>query len=109
MRIFFFIASVLAAVSAQAADCPWDLSFVSSSVKPLPAEKFRDINRTMTVQSIVKQLGPAARDVGSGVHVLQWDVTDGRTFLVSTASACGKPMNSGFYQASHNNSLKPTP
>ncbi len=50
----------------------------------------------MSVMEIVKRIGPAMRDVGSGLHVLQWDVTDGRTFFVSAPSFCGKPVGMGF-------------
>ena len=109
MRIAFLIATLLSLSIPQAFVCPWDPSFVSSSAKPLPPAKFRAINRTMSVPDIIEQLGPAARDVGSGLYVLQWDVADGRTFFVSTSSACDKPANMGFNQAGANNSFKPNP
>jgi len=45
---------------------------------------------------IIGKLGPAARDIGSGLYVLQWDVTDGRVFSVSTAGE--KTFGAGFSQ-----------
>jgi hypothetical protein len=75
----------------------------------LPPAAFKKISSAMPVAEIIRRLGPAARDVGSGLYVLQWDVTDGRTFLVSTGSACGKPVNTGFRRACPNNSFKPKP
>jgi hypothetical protein len=53
----------------------------------------------MTVREILQRLGPAARDVGSGLHVLEWDVTDGRKFRISTPGACDKPLHAGFGDA----------
>ncbi len=55
------------------------------------------------------KLGPAARDAGSGVYLLQWDVADGRTFFVSTGSACGKPNSAGFRRAVPKNAHKRAP
>ena len=52
------------------------------------------------------KLGPAARDVGSGLYVLEWDVTDGRVFSVSAAS-CGKPYNVGFRERAANKPAQP--
>jgi len=40
---------------------------------------------------ILKRLGPAAREIGSGLIILQWDVSDGRVFAVSTGDLCAKP------------------
>jgi hypothetical protein len=109
MRTLALIVIFLASGNARAADCPWDSTFVSSAAKPQQPHHFRGVSRAMSVQSIIRQLGPAARDAGSGVHVLQWDVTDGRIFFVSSASACGKPLNTGFHRAGPNNSFKPKP
>ncbi len=93
--------------TAAAAACPLDTSYVSSSAKPLPPAAFKGITKAMSVPEIIRRLGPAARDVGSGVYVLQWDVTDGRAFLVSTADACGTPFNVGFHRAGNSDKRKP--
>lgn len=85
-----------AAASASASACSWDGSLVSASTTPLPAERFRGIDTSMTTRAIVERLGPAARDVGSGLHVLEWDIANGGGFLVSTTDACGYPVATGF-------------
>ena len=95
MRIFPLIAVLIAGIG-QAAACPGSSSFISPSATPLPPDKFRGISKTMSVQSIIDQLDPAAQDVGSGLYVLVWEVTDGRIFFVSTSNLCGKPFNTGF-------------
>jgi len=95
MPIFLLIAVLMFGIG-QAAACSLDLPLVSPSAKPLPPDKFRGINKDMPVQSIIDQLGPAARDVGSGVFLFEWDVTDGRVFFVSTSGACDKPFSTGF-------------
>lgn len=109
MRIILLIAILLCAGAARATECAWDPTFVSAAAKPLPPSRFRGIDRSLPVATIIERLGPAARDVGSGLYVLQWHVTDGRTFSVSTASACGKPVDAGFHPARPDPSSKPKP
>jgi hypothetical protein len=96
MRLALLIALLVGTATTQASECAWDAAFVSAAAKPLPAARFVGIGRSTPMSSIVKQLGPAARDVGSGLYVLQWDVSDGRTFTASTANACSKPVSIGF-------------
>jgi len=96
MRITCFLVILLAHGTSAAAACPWEPSFVSASAKPLPPAAFNGVSAEMPVAQIIRRLGPAARDAGSGLHVLEWDVTDGRSFRVSAASACGKPLAAGF-------------
>jgi hypothetical protein len=98
-RLFAAI-SLAAACAAHASTppppCPWNERFVSAKVKPLPASAFAGIDRSLTIAQIVAKLGPAKRDVGSGLYVLQWPVADGRWFSVSVADACSKPAAAGF-------------
>lgn len=96
---------VLGALQAQA--CPWNAAFVSAEAKAKAPEAFDGIDREMTVPAIMARLGPAARDIGSGLHVLAWDVEDGRTFLVSTPDGCGKPVNAGFRPRAADSSPEP--
>ncbi len=77
--------------------CEWKAEYISATTTPKDAKLFEKINRSMTLKKIMQKLGPAARDVGSGLHVLEWNVTDGRVFHVSVASACDKPMALGFH------------
>lgn len=81
-------------VGGHAAACD-PSRLVSSSSRPLPPEAFSGVTQAMLVETILEKLGPAARDVGSGLYVLEWDVTDGRVFRVSTSS-CGKPYKVGY-------------
>jgi hypothetical protein len=76
--------------------CVWDPGFVSADAKPQPASAFKGIDRSLTIRQILDRLGPAKREVGSGLYVLQWPVSDGRVFSVSVADACSKPMAAGF-------------
>lgn len=82
--------------SAEPSTCGSHFEFVSPTAHARPARSFSGISASMSVMEIVKRIGPAMRDVGSGLHVLQWDVTDGRTFFVSAPSFCGKPVGMGF-------------
>lgn len=83
---------------ASATACAWDTAFVSASTKPLAPERFHGIDKTMTTRAIVERLGPAGRDIGSGLHVLEWDVADGRRFLVSTAGSCELPVAADLFE-----------
>ena len=73
-----------------------DAMLVDPRAEPLDPARFVGIDRRLDTRAIVERLGPAARDVGSGLHVLEWDVRDGRRFLVSTAGACATPVATGF-------------
>ncbi len=81
------------------APCLWDMRLVSASATPQPASAFKGVDRQMPIAQIVAKLGPAQRDVGSGLHVLQWPVADGRWFSVSVPDACSAPMAAGFMRA----------
>ncbi len=76
--------------------CEWKAEYISATATPKDAKLFEKINRSMSLKKIIQKLGPAARDVGSGLHVLEWNVSDGRVFHVSVASACDKPIALGF-------------
>ena len=98
MSLILFTTTFLIAGAVQAAtDCDVDLSSaVSPAAKPLPPERFSGITTDWTTAAIIKQLGPASRDAGSGLYVLQWDAMDGRVFSVSTSGLCAKPFFAGF-------------
>ncbi len=53
-------------------------------IDPLPTNE--------SIGSLVRRIGPAAREVGSGVYVVEWDMRDGRVFRVSASTLCGKPL-----------------
>jgi hypothetical protein len=103
LRLIVVIALIFSATAAGAAskDCTTKMQnyalWVSAQTKPLPASAFKGINRRWSVERIIKHLGPAARDIGSGLHIFEWDISDGRVFSVSTGALCGKPMKIGYY------------
>jgi hypothetical protein len=58
---------------------------IDPDAKPLAPEKFDGISaKTMSLGDILSRLGPARRDIGSGLHLLEWRCTDGRSFIVGT-------------------------
>jgi len=102
IRIILFVVAVLTAGAAHAdKDCAaGNLPAVSPTAKALLPAQFAGITSDMPTVAILKRLGPAARDIGSGLFVLEWDVTDGRTFVISTAGTCEeKPFSVGFRHA----------
>jgi hypothetical protein len=74
--------------------------WVNPSSSPLPASQFAGLSTSFTLGEVIARLGPAQADIGSGVYVLQWRVTDGRLFRVSTAKlqAQERPLFVGFSQ-----------
>jgi hypothetical protein len=105
MRIAVVSLFLIGGAHASACDAS---KFVSSTAQALPPSAFSSISQFMLVEAILQKLGPAARDVGSGLHVLEWDVTDGRAFRVSASSSCGKPYSVGFGARTPNNPFQPT-
>lgn len=105
-RVRIVLVLLFLAIGGQALACDPN-TFVSSSAKPLPPEAFRGITHFMLVEAILEKLGPAARDIGSGLHVLEWDLTDGRVFRMSASPSCGKPYRVGFSEKPPNKPLQP--
>jgi hypothetical protein len=95
-----FLSAILASVPAWAdipCKAPRDLPHVlSTQVRVLAPEQFSKITKKMTVYEILRRLGPAARDIGSGVYILEWDSTDGRVFSLSAISLCDRPLGMKF-------------
>jgi hypothetical protein len=75
--------------------CDWPVFPVAASSKPISEEAVIRIQQTATAREIVVRLGPAARDSGSGLFVLEWDMDDGGVYVVSTKSPCAIPMAIG--------------
>jgi hypothetical protein len=101
LRIISLIFAIILIMPKTLEACPVHAdftaaSFTSASAEPKAAKLFQSVNRTMPIQMIIEKLGPAARDVGSGLYVLEWDVIDGRVFRVSVAGPSDKPMAIGF-------------
>ena len=98
IRLILSVAAFLTAGAVHATDCALEPSaVVSPTAQALPPGRFIGITPDMSISTLLKRLGPAARDIGSGVYVLEWDVTDGRVFIVSTANLCRGPISIGFH------------
>jgi hypothetical protein len=100
MRSVAITLGILATLTAHAAnDCVrptrWE-DVVSSTSAPLEPKRFSDISSQLETAEIMKRLGPAAREIGSGLFILQWDVSDGRIFSVTTGDICEKPHQVSF-------------
>jgi hypothetical protein len=59
--------------------------WINPRVSPLPASAFTGVSTSLSLGEVIARLGPAQSDVGSGVYVLEWPVSDGRMFYISTA------------------------
>jgi hypothetical protein len=96
MRIAGLIAVLVFGVFASPAHgqsaCPWNPSIVSAGAKPVPMSAIARLAPNLSLKEIAAAIGPAARDVGMGVYVLQWDVSNGQIFSVSATTACSAPL-----------------
>jgi hypothetical protein len=82
---------------------------VSDAALPVSPETIQALRPDMTLGQVIERLGPASRDIGSGLHILEWRVTDGRSYRVSGASLCERPMQATFvHDAPTNKSLELT-
>jgi hypothetical protein len=52
----------------------------------------------MTMWEIIELLGPAQRELGSGLMIFGWESTDGRLFLIGGSSLCERPLYARFDQ-----------
>jgi hypothetical protein len=86
------IASVL--LAAQARDsCDWRFEYVSEATsRSVDAKVAEALENDLSIAEIVRVIGPAKRDRGSGLHVLEWELSDGRRLWVSAADACSRPV-----------------
>jgi hypothetical protein len=93
-------AFLLSSAAVANEDCSWPAAAVSATAGFLAPEVALEVSTKLTTRQILERLGPAARDVGSGLHVLEWDLTDGRILHVSTQGACSRPMATGLRKRS---------
>jgi hypothetical protein len=96
LRAILVIALLCQPPAAVAAGCDWPATFVSADAAALSPALFKFVEPSMPMASMVDVLGPAARESGSGLYILEWDVEDGRVILVSATSACSKPVTLGY-------------
>lgn len=91
-------AFLFASTGCAAEDCVAPKSLIAFTTRQLSPEVFLKVSANMKTSDIFAILGPAARDVGSGLYVFEWDANDGRVFSVSTQDICAKPMSLGFHE-----------
>jgi len=87
----------LSAVASTAAfaSCTWEARYVSAIAKPQAPHVISSIPKDATIRVLVDRLGPAIRDVGSGMFVLEWELQDGRIFSASARDACAPVLAMG--------------
>jgi hypothetical protein len=75
------------------------MQWVNPRAPALAPASFQSVSTSLTMGEVIRLLGPAQADVGSGVFVLRWQVTDGRFFLVRTGALEPgvHPMSVGFF------------
>lgn len=54
------------------------------------SSRFDRVNDKMSLHALITELGPASRDVGSGLHILIWEARDGATLRASAPGFCGR-------------------
>jgi hypothetical protein len=102
VRPLLAFAFVLATACAEAAAQPcagYDHSKVfAPDRKALAPATFSAVRLDMTMLEIIELLGPAQRELGSGLMIFGWESTDGRLFLVGGSSMCERPIYARFEQ-----------
>jgi hypothetical protein len=96
IAIFILLACAISATAAESCEAGKHGPLVSSHSPPLAPVAFEAIRENMSMWEIVVLLGPAARDIGSGLTVLEWNSTDGRVFRVGGTSLCRVPLYARF-------------
>ena len=85
---FALAMSILAAPAEH--DCRERLTPTARA--PIPAQALRGLGRETALCVVLGRLGAPARDIGSGLHLLQWDVDDGRVLTLSTDGDPAQPL-----------------
>ena len=85
-------------MSAPAPGAPSSIRWFNPLAASLPASAFEGVAPSLTLGEVLARLGPGQTDIGSGLHVLCWPVSDGRSFYVSTPElrASVHPVSLGF-------------
>jgi hypothetical protein len=53
---------------------------------------FDSARNDMSLSTLVETLGPASRDIGSGLHIFVWQARDGSTLRASAGGLCDRVM-----------------
>src|SRR5262245_20139016 len=85
-RTVIVMALVLGAACVASAEQPCAIrdhsKVFSPDREPLAPAAFDAVRLDMTMWEIIELLGPAQRELGSGLMIFGWESTDGRVFLV---------------------------
>ena len=54
---------------------------------------FARVHDKMSVHALLEVLGPASRDIGSGLYILVWEARDGSTLRIRASSLCEPVMS----------------
>jgi hypothetical protein len=93
------LSTAFPASAAQPCATPNHAEIVSPDGGRLAPAAFEAVRLDMTMWEIVKLLGPAKSELGSGLMILGWESTDGRVFLVGGSSMCKPPLYAKFAEA----------
>ena len=100
VRILLVLLFASGAAFSACAEQPCSITGHSEVVSPdagrLAPAAFEGVRLDMTMWEIVKFLGPANRELGSGLIIFAWDSTDGREFVVGGPSMCEPPLYARF-------------
>lgn len=95
--VLVFLTLCNAACVSSTCDWPEDIAqVISPAAAPPSPDRFSAVTADMTLRQIIDLLGPAVRDIGSGLHILEWQSTDGRIFRANGPSYCERPVHLGF-------------
>jgi len=107
MRPLLALALVLGSTCAASAAEPCAIHDHSKVFAPdreaLAATAFNAVRLDMTMWEIIELLGPAQRELGSGLMIFGWKSADGRLFLVGGSSMCERPIYARFEQGVRSN------
>jgi hypothetical protein len=92
MRDVLVIFRFLVLIPLLLAGCTSSYRTTSSKVVTIAAEhssrtvnSFKFIGATTTLQDVTARLGPPDRDIGSGIYIYVYDLSDGSSVLIGSA------------------------
>ena len=83
----FWLAAAASSPPAQA-NCEWESSPISTASKLVSQATIEGIPESASLLTLVELLGPAKRDLGSGVYILEWGTLEGGTLVARANSPC---------------------
>ena len=65
-------------------------TWFDESGKKIKRSEIDRIEEGMTLENVIKTIGKAKRDIGSGTMILEWDIDNGKTLVISFGSKQGQ-------------------